>query len=341
MVAPLPSQVIPNGNAGASLLAYIFVSKFIDHLPYYRLVKIFKRDGMTIPESTITGWFAKTCKLLEPLYELLAQKLSQTDYVQIDESPMPVLSKDNPGSTHKGYMWVSHLPKEKVVLFTYDPSRAKTVANMLLANYQGCIQTDGYAGYEEVSKKKEIDHICCMAHARRKFEKAKDNDKTRSSHAMKQFQLVYAIERFAVNHELTMEELAELRQKYAKPILENLYEWMVEEYPKVLPKSGIGKAMAYTMKLWEKLIKYIENPVWQIDNNWVENKIRPLALGRKNYLFCGSHQSAQRAAMMYSFFATCQANNINPLEWLTETLNKIPDTKMPELEKLLPISIQK
>ena len=138
-----------------------------------------------------------------------------------------------------------------------------------------------------------------------------------------------------------MEELSELRKKYAKPILENLYEWMVEEYPKVLPKSGIGKAMAYTIKLWEKLIKYIENPVWQIDNNWVENKIRPLALGRKNYLFCGSHQSAQRAAMMYSFFATCQANNVNPLEWLTETLNKIHDTKMSELEKLLPINKQK
>jgi len=323
VVAPLPSQVIPNGNAGASLLAYIFVSKFIDHLPFHRLVKIFKRDGMAIPESTITGWFAKTCDLLLPLYELLAKKLSQTDYVQIDESPMPVLSKDKPGSTHRGYMWVSHLPKEKAVYFNYDPSRAKTVVNTLLSDYKGCIQTDGYAGYEEISKKAGITHICCMAHARRKFEKALDNDMGRAKYAMKQFQLLYAIERFATNVGLTIEEITELRQTYAKPILDELYEWMIEESTKILPKSGIGKAINYTINLWSKLVKYVENGAWQIDNNWVENKIRPLALGRKNYLFCGSHQAAQRAAMMYSFFGTCQINNINPLEWLTETLNKV------------------
>lgn len=336
VVAPLPSQVIPHGNAGASLLAYIMVSKFIDHLPYYRQVKMFKRDGMTIPESTITGWFAKICNLLTPLYELLEEKLAQSDYIQIDESPMPVLSKDKPGSTHKGYMWVSHLPKEKVVLFKYDPSRAQAVANTLLANSQGCVQTDGYVGYEQVSKREDITHICCMAHARRKFEKALDNDKTRASHAMTQFQLLYAIERFAKNQELTTEEITDLRQTHAQPILNELHNWMLKEYPKVLPKSGIGKAISYTTKLWKQLTRYVENGEWQIDNNWVENKIRPLALGRKNYLFCGSNQHAQRAAMIYSFFGTCQINDINPLEWLTKTLRKLPDTKLSQLEQLLP-----
>ena len=174
-----------------------------------------------------------------------------------------------------------------------------------------------------------------MAHARRKFEQSLDNDKEKS-YAMHRFQQLYAIERFAQNHTLNKEEIEALRQTYAIPILNDLSAWMQETYTKVLPKSSIGKAMAYSMKLWPQLIKYTENGDWQIDNNWVENKIRPLALGRKNYLFCGSHKAAQQAAMMYSFFATCQINNINPLEWLTQTLKQMPDAKVNNLEQFIP-----
>lgn len=336
VVAELPTQVIPKSNAGASLLAYLLVSKFIDHLPFYRQVQIFKRDGMKIPEATITGWFSKVCHLLAPLYEHMREQIRGSDYIQADESPLPVLTSQKPGSTHKGYQWVYLLPKSKLVIFHYHPSRGQEAPREMLVDFNGCIQTDGYAGYNEIASRDGITHICCMAHARRKFDEALANDKQLASHALSQFQKLYDIERKATENQLTEDEVLQLRQKESVCILKELKNWLVEVYPSVLPKSKIGKAVSYSLKLWPQLTRYTENGAWQIDNNAVENKIRPLALGRKNYLFAGSHNAAQQAAMMYSFFGTCKLNDIEPLAWLTETLKKIPDTKLPELYTLLP-----
>lgn len=337
-VAALPTQVIPSGNAGASLLAYVLVSKFIDHLPFYRQVQLFKRDGMKIPESTITGWFRKTCELLEPLYAELLSRITDSDYIQADESPIPVLSQDKPGSTHKGYQWVYHLPKERMVIFQYDQSRGQTVPTVMLDGFSGCLQTDGYAGYNAMAKNQDVIHIGCMAHARRKFEAALDNDAQRANHALVEIQKLYAMERYFRENEVPTERIRALRQQDATPILNNLKIWLEEQYPQVLPKSTIGKAIAYSLKLWAQLSAYVQNGAWHIDNNAVENKIRPLALGRKNYLFAGSHDAAQQAAMMYSFFGTCKLNDIEPLQWLTQTLRKLPDTKVNQLNTLLPIS---
>ncbi|MCP4474366.1 MAG: IS66 family transposase [Gammaproteobacteria bacterium] len=339
-VAELPTQVIPNGNAGASILAYLMVSKFIDHLPFYRQAQIFKRDGMKIAESTITGWFKKTSQLLKPLYELMEHQISTSDYIQADESPIPVLSAQKPGSTHKGYQWVFLLPKCQMVIFQYHQTRGKSVPQDVLKDFQGCLQTDGYAGYDQLGKSKGIIHIGCMAHARRKFDVAKDNDYELASYALAQIQCLYAIESKAKEEGLDVEQTTLLRSKEAIPILTQLKSWLEQQYPNVLPKSAIGKAISYTLKQWPLLIKYTQNGEWLIDNNEVENKIRPLALGRKNYLFAGSHEAAQQAAMMYSFFGTCKLNNIEPLEWLTNTLRKIPDHKINQLHELLPVKKQ-
>lgn len=336
-VANLPTQVIPNGNAGASLLAYLLVSKFIDHLPFYRQVQIFKRDGMKIPESTVSGWFRKTCELLLPLYELMTSQIKEADYIQADESPIPVLSNQKPGSTHKGYQWVFLLPKQKMVIFEYHQSREKSVPQQILKEFKGCLQTDGYAGYDQIGKKPDIIHIGCMAHARRKFEAALNNDKKLASTAMEIFQQLYAIERKAKEEEMDVKQTYQIRQQEALPLLDKLKMFLEENYPKVLPKSAIGKAFAYSLNQWKYLVGYTDDGSWQIDNNQVENKIRPLALGRKNYLFAGSHNAAQWAAMMYSFFGTCKLNQVNPLEWLTETLRKLPDYKVNQLHDLLPI----
>jgi len=338
VVADLPTQVIPNGNAGASLLAYLLVSKFIDHLPFYRQVQIFKRDGMKISESTISGWFRKTCELLLPLYELMTAQIKQADYIQADESPIPVLSNQKPGSTHKGYQWVFLLPKQKMVIFEYHQSREKIVAQQVLKDFKGCLQTDGYSGYEQIGKQAGITHIGCMAHARRKFEAALDNDQKLAGTAMEMFQQLYAIERKIREQDMDLKQTFQIRQQEAIPILDKLKEFLEENYPNVLPKSSIGKAFTYSLNQWKHLVRYTENGNWQIDNNHVENKIRPLALGRKNYLFAGSHQAAQQAAMMYSFFGTCTINGINPLEWLTKTLRKLPDQKINQLEQLLPLT---
>lgn len=339
-VAELPTQVIPNGNAGASILAYLLVSKFIDHLPFYRQVQIFKRDGMKIAESTISGWFRKTCRLLEPLYELMVRKISDSDYIQADESPIPVLSAQKPGSTHKGYQWVFLLPKSQMVIFQYHQSRGKEVPKKVLKSFQGCLQTDGYAGYDQLGKHQDITHIGCMAHARRKFDAAKENDMESASYALELFQRLYGIERKAKEEKLSAEQIVEMRTEQAVPILNELKEWLDKKYAEVLPKSAIGKAVSYALSRWSYLIRYTQNGEWKIDNNEVENKIRPLALGRKNYLFAGSHDAAQQAAMMYSFFGTCKLNGIEPLEWLTQTLKRISDHPVNQLHELLPLKKQ-
>jgi transposase len=338
ITAELPTLPIPNGNAGASILAYLLVSKFVDHLPFYRQVQIFKRDGIKIAESTITGWFNHVCRLMEPLYEHMLAQLRETHYIQADETPIPVQSSHKKGATHKGYHWVYHLPEEGIVVFNYQKSRSKSAPEHMLKDFTGCLQTDGYAAYDELGRNKSIVHLGCMAHARRKFDQAKDNDQSRASHVLTQIQELYALERKADEDQLTEYQRQQLRDKKATPILSALKIWLSEQYTHVLPRSSIGKAIGYSLRQWDKLSRYTENGGWKIDNNGVENKIRPVALGRKNYLFAGSHQAAQQAAMIYSFFGTCKLNNVDPLSWLKTTLENIPDCKVNQIQDLLPKS---
>ena len=175
-----------------------------------------------------------------------------------------------------------------------------------------------------------------MAHARRKFDQAKDNDPQRANYVLEKIQALYRVESKAREAGLSHGQRKELRQKESLPILSELEKWMKEQIPEVLPKSAIGKAISYTLGLWKRLIRYIDNGEWEIDNNLVENSIRPVAIGRKNYLFAGSHEAAQQAAMIYSFLGTCKINNIEPTQWLKDVLKRIPDHSIQHLEELLP-----
>ena len=336
VTAPLPSLPIAKGNAGASMLAHILVSKFTDHLPFYRQVQILKRQGLHIPESTIGGWFSGSCKLLEPLYEALKEKVLCCDYLQADETPIPVQTIDKPGATHKGYHWVYFDPGNKLVLFDYQKSRGREGPDELLKNFTGYLQTDGYAAYNNLKNKSNITHLACMAHARRKFEHALDNHRMLATQAMEMFSALYDIERDIRKETLNYDAIREIRQHRAKPVLDQLGSWLQQQLNQVPPKSAIGLAIGYTLTLWPRLIRYIDDGRLQIDNNLIENSIRPVALGRKNYLFAGSHQAAQNAAMIYSLLATCKLNNTEPFSWLTQTLAKIPDYPAGQLHKLLP-----
>lgn len=335
-IADLPSLPIPKGNADAGLLAYILISKFVDHLPFYRLVKIFKRQKVDIAESTIGGWFSATCRLLEPLYEALKKQILASDYLMADETPLPVLTKDKPGATHKGYDWVYYDPIRRMVLFDYRKSRGKEGPDEILENFSGHLQTDGYDAYHHFEKRSNITLLSCMAHARRYFDKAKDNDPDRASKALKMFQELYETERIMRQHNLTPEQIRIVRQWISVPDLEKMEEWFREEIYKVVPKSAIGKAFAYSLKLWHRLKRYVDDGRFQIDNNLIENSIRPVALGRKNYLFAGSHDAAKNAAMIYSLLSTCKLNDVEPFEWLKETISKIPDYPANQLHKILP-----
>lgn len=344
IIADLPSLPIPRGNAAASLLAHIQVSKWIDHLPYYRQTQIYKRGGVEISSSTINDWFNATCTLLEPLYELLKQKIIAQTYLQADESPLKVQDNHKParrggkGSTHLGYHWVYHAPEIKAVCFDYQPSRSKAGPQVFLENFTGTLQSDGYKVYDVLQIKGQLRQLACMAHARRKFDQALDNDRARAEHALKLIQKLYAIERKAKEREVSDDIRQRYRKLYAKPILDTFEKWLNEEYLKVLPKSKIGIALAYTLKLFTRLSAYTQEGRYHIDNNAIENSIRPLALGRKNYLFAGSHPAAQKAAMMYSFFGTCKLNAIEPYQWLKETLDKIPECNITKLQQLLPFA---
>ncbi len=335
-IADLPSLPIPKGNAGAGILAHILISKFVDHLPFYRQVQIFKRQQVVIAESTISGWFNATTNLLEPLYDTLKKRLLSAGYIMADETPLPVLTKDKPGATHKGYHWVYYDPVNKHVLFDYQKTRSREGPDRMLENYTGYLQTDGYGAYSHFENQKDITLLSCMAHARRKFEHAKDNDLRRAKKALLLFQKLYDIERIAREENFGFDRIKELRQQQALPVLRKMETWLNENIYQTLPQSAIGQAIAYTLKLWPRLARYAEDGRFKIDNNLIENSIRPVALGRKNYLFAGSHHAAQQAAIIYSLLSTCKINNVEPFGWLKHTLNVIPDYPANQLHKLLP-----
>jgi len=336
VIAPLPSLPIPKGNAGAGLLAHILVSKFVDHLPFYRQVKMFKRQQLTIPESTMGGWFNASCKLLEPLYNELKSRVISSDYLMADETPIPVQTLDTPGATHKGYHWVYYDPVINRVLFDYQKTRSREGPDELLKNFTGHLQTDGYTAYNNLKNGANITQLACMAHARRKFEHAKENDLALATEALHMFGWLYEIERDAREQKLSYDDIKIIRQEKSLPVLKEMEIWLNKKLNLVLPKSAIGQAIAYTLTLWPRLIRYIDEGRFSIDNNLIENSIRPVALGRKNYMFAGSHDAAQQAAIVYSLLATCKINNIEPFEWLTNTLSVISNYPADQLFKLLP-----
>jgi transposase len=336
LIAPLPAMPLEKSIAGASLLTHLLVSKYVDHQPIYRQLEIFKRQNVTINHSTVSGWIKEAMVLVEPVYNLHCKDVLNTGYLNADETTIKVLDKDKKGTTHQGYYWVYYDTRRKLALFDYQPGRGALYPKAMLHTFKGYLQTDGYDGYETFDKAAGIITLCCWAHARRKFFEALEYDKYHGQILLGQIQSLYKIEDWCRDHHYTPEQIKAYRQQYAVPILENMYDNMQEFLTKILPKSPLGKAIAYTLKRWEKLCVYTTDGILQIDNNLVENSIRPVALGRKNYLFAGSHERAQDAAMLYSLFATCRLHNINPEHWLTHLLENINVTPKEQLHLLLP-----
>jgi hypothetical protein len=206
----------------------------------------------------------------------------------------------------------------------------------ILGNFKGYLQTDGYVVYEKYARSKDITHLACWAHARREFEKSLDNDRPRAEKALTLIQKLYAIERVARESGLDAASIKELRLEESLPIINEMGKWFFQEIKNTLPKSQIGKAMAYAYARWDALSAYLYDGALQIDNNLVENAIRPACLGRKNYLFAGSHEAAQRAAMVYSFFAICKKHEVNPFQWLKHTLENIMCINHKNIKDLYP-----
>lgn len=336
IIGELPSRPIEKAMAGEGLLAQIVIDKYVDHLPLYRQMQRFERSGVKLSYSTLTDWVSGSCQLIAPLFEALKAEVLQSNYLHADETPIKVMDKDKKGETHRGYYWVYQNSITKIVFFDYQEGRGREGPLDILQNFKGYLQTDGYNVYDVFDKKENITQIHCMAHARRMFNEALDNDQAVAEYAMQEIQKLYIIERICKEQNLSFAETKAVRQAKSVPILVALGKWMKDEYLRAIPKSSIGKALGYSIERWEKLSRYTENGMLNIDNNPVENSIRPVALGRKNYLFAGSHEAAKRSGMLYSLLGTCKMHGIEPYGWLKDVLACIPNHPINKIKDLLP-----
>lgn len=327
--------------ASAALLAMIFVNKYVFHLPLYRILQQINQMGMNLPSSTLESWVKLGAELLVPLFAVHRLHVFRESYQMIDESPIKVQDKDLKGACHQGYMWVRYAPLSKSALFEYYPGRSAKAPTADLKTFTGFIQTDGYAGYTYLAALQGITHLSCWAHARRYFDKALSNDYQRASYVMKLIQVLYSIEALAREANMTSQQRHELRLERSLPIINQIGQYIHQEKSSVTPQSPIGKAFEYCASRWISLQNFLNDGMLEIDSNLVENAIRPLALGRKNYLFAGSHDAAKNIGMFYSFFTTCKKHDIDPQKWLTYVINNINNTKSSQIKNLLPQFIDK
>ena len=335
LIAPLPETIRPKGMADASLLADILINKYVYHLPFYRQIQKYKELGVLLNDATIGDWFAAVCEKLRPLYDKLREQIMSSEYIQVDESTLPVIDNEKHRAV-KGYMWAVRDALTGSVYFHYDMgSRSGDTARKLIGGYRGAVQTDGYEVYESFENAPGKRMIGCWAHVRRKFVEALDENRKYASEAIVYIGKLYKIEAEMREAGLSAEEVRERRQKESYPLIQEFEKWMDAVADKFKPKSRMGKALVYTYTLLPRLSRYVLDGRYNIDNNGIENAIRPLALGRKNYLFAGNHDAAVRAAIVYSLFSSCKAAGIEARAWLEDILIRLPSHEG-DLADLLP-----
>ena len=339
LIAPMPLLPIYKGIAGASLLAEILLQKYEYHMPYYRQIKQYSHLGMKgLTESTVDGWFKQTMELLKPLYEVLKEEVMKADYVQADETTTPVMNKESHKAA-KEYLWMVRAVIRRLVLFYYDQgSRAGAVIESLANryNFKGYLQCDGFAGYETAFKTNpDVWLLNCMVHMRRHFEQALDENRPMAEHALTEIQHLYKIEHMCDDAGMSPDERKAKRQELARPIMEAMKLWMETEGVKYSESSLIGKAITYAYSRWDNMMRYLEDGRLLLDNNLAENEIRPITLGRKNYLFCGNHEAAQNMAVVCSLLATCRNHDVNPRDYLNDVISQMPYHTKASHEELL------
>lgn len=338
--ARLPLAPVNRCMAGASVLTDIIIGKFMYHLPFYRQIQQYKESGITISDSTMGGWYEAAVEKLKLLYDILRQHILQSEYIQIDESVLPVIDSEK-HKARKGYEWCVRDAIRGAVMFYYDRgSRGGKVAREILGAYKGAVQCDGYDAYDQFEKNDNITVYGCWAHARRKFVDALNENNRLATEALCFIRKIYKVESDADKAGLNADERKEQRLKISYPTIRLFETWMKETYLKVLPNSKMGDAIEYTYSLLPRLSRYVNDGRINIDNNLIENAIRPLALGRKNYLFCGNDASAYRAAIVYSLISTCKAADVDPRTWMEDVLRKIPyyQRDQRDLAELLPFN---
>lgn len=341
-IAPMPLLPIYKGIAGPTLLAEVLLQKYEYHVPMYRQVQQYRHLGMTLTESTINGWFKPVVELLSPLYGLLEEAVFSSDYINCDETTTPVMDKEK-HQTSKEYIWLIRAAKLGIRLFYYDHgSRAGGVIEGLTSKYKykGYLQCDCYAGYMAAFKNnRNVQLVNCMAHIRRHFEQALKENREAAEYALGEIQKLYRIEHICDKENLSDAERKQKREELARPIMVAFKAWMETEGLKYSERSLMGGAITYAYTCWDNMMHYLDEGWIRIDNNLAENAIRPITLGRKNYLFCGNHEAARNMSIICSLLGTCKEQKVNPRLWLNDVIAKMPymtkATKQ-ELQQLLP-----
>ena len=343
VTAPVPTEPLAKSYAGPTALTELTIGKFADHLPFYRQIEMFKRLGIELKQPTIENWFHGIADLMRAMYYDLQDYMLKLDYLQSDESTVPVINNEK-HRTVKGYMWLVRAAVEPLVLFHYhEGSRGKEVALQFFGNYKGAIGVDGYGVYDLLDKIDGIMVVCCWAHCRRYFDRVLSHDRKRAEYALEQIGMLYSVEDIADGKGVDYEGRAQLRQEMSYPIIRALEAWALEQKDAVLPKSPIGKAIGYLLGHIRQLSRYTTDGRYQIDNNLIENSVRPLALGRKNYLFCGNHDAAEDAAIIYTFVGCCKLAQVDVRKWLNYFFKHIHEydcDKSRDLLELLPLRLK-
>lgn len=335
VTTPMPSgiQLIPRSPASAGLLTHILVSKYQDHLPLHRMEGMFARLGFELTRNRMCEWLGFVAELLQPLYRALKRELIQLPYLQADETSIKIQDGEEAGKCHTGYLWgLLGPPPVNLVYFHYADSRAGEVPKAILSEFKGVLQTDLYAGYNQVYVPEHSVRAGCWAHVRRKFLEVlklaeKDVHKT-----LKLIAELYQLERGAKS----LEETLVVRQKRSTPVLEELHKHLTSWGARTLPRSDVQKAIQYALTQWKALVLFTNNPAVTLDNNLIENQMRPVALGRKNWMFAGSHEGAMRAAIFSSLINSCRLNKVNAAQYFLEVLPKLAATEQHEIAALLP-----
>jgi hypothetical protein len=332
--APLPPQVVEKGWAGTGLLAHLATSKYCDHLPLHRLEGIFARHGVEISRGTMCGWVDQIAYALRPIVAELATQIRASPVVQSDDTPIRVQDPAIKGKTKQGHLWVYRGGVGKgLVVFEYRESRSGEGPRAFLEGYSGYLQADAYSGYDRIFEDGRVLEVGCWAHARRKFFEALDPSPAEAAVALAAIRRLYELEEEWRSLDATRRK--ELRQERAAPIVKDFFAWL-EKLADVVPQSALGLAVNYTRKLEVALSRFLEDGLLGLDNNAVERAIRPVAVGRKNWLFAGSDAGAERGAAIYSLVVSCKELGIDPFEYFRDVLDRVSTTPSSRIAELTP-----
>jgi transposase len=333
-----PAQPIEKSTASASVLAQVIVSKVADHLPVHRQAKMFRRLGIELTDQTLCGWLRQSAELLEPLYERLKRFVLASKVVGTDDTPVKVLDRQLP-HTRTGRFWPYMGDRDHpAVVYDYTATRERAGPEKFLLNYKGYLQVDAYPAYDKFFSEPERERVevGCWAHARRHVWQARDTDPSRMGAVLAYIARLYAIEKRARKCGIHSEDPCLLREETSRPITNQLHAYLLTIQTHLLPKSDAGQALAYILKNWLALTRYLEDGDLPIDNNRTERSLRGVAVGRNNRTFLGSDRGGKTMAILRSFIGSCELNKLDPFAWFRDVLSRIPAHSIQKLDQLLP-----